>query len=220
MINRNKPVFNIIEEEEKEHLKIPGWEQVEKYLQEETTSGLLVALIEADKLLNATLKKQGYPGKSLDDRIKSAREKFNNLNGLLEARHLLKQFLSNLNANITSLDVEEAVTAYKQSLLDLQSEQKARLGVFERTIILLDYYLPSKWKFVRKVVLLVLLISLIIWLLANTRWGQLIVLTVVGVVNFIYTWIAAIILFCLTLIMIIIASLIYFERRKRRSYLP
>jgi len=216
MGSNNQIKFDIVEEEEKEATIIPGWEQVEKYLEEKTVSGLIVALIEADKLLAAVLKKQGYPGKSIEERIKRARDKFNNLNGLLEGRRLLKRILKSQGGNITSLDIEDAVLAYKQSLLDLQSKEKSSLGFFERFIILLDYYLPAKWKLAKKFFLYLLLSLIIIWFLANTNLGNLIVWGVVQAVNIIFSWILAIILLCIAIIIIIIASLIYFERRKRR----
>jgi hypothetical protein len=213
-----KQIDNIeFNEAEEDQNSINGWERVDKYIEEKTLSGLIVGLIEADKILSATLKKQGYPGKTIDERIKSAKEKFNNLNGLLEARKLLKKILELSDSNINSLDIEDGILAYRQSLLDLQSQDKSHLGFFERFIIILDYYLPSKWKVLKKVLLYTFLFFFIIWFLANISIGQLIVSFIVNITNVIFSWVLAIILLILAVLIVIIASLIYFERRKRKK---
>jgi hypothetical protein len=196
---------------------IQGWEKVDKYLEEKSLAGLIVALLEADKLLNSALKKQGYPGKTIDDCIKSAKAKFNNLNGLLEARRIRKRLLGTKEYNINSLDLEDSIAAYRQSLLDLQSEAKSRLGYFERLIILADYYLPSKWKAIRKVLIYLALFFVVVLFLANTWPGQRIVLYVVSITHIVFSWVLAIISLILGILIVIIASLLYFERRKRRS---
>jgi len=206
----------IIEEENEEPIKVKDWEKVEKYLEEKTTTGLIVGLLEADKLLRYRLKKKGFPGKNTDEKIKSAKEKFNNLNGLLEARRLKKKILNYEEANINTLDIEEGINAYKQALLDLENESKSRLAFIEKWIIILDYYLPSKWRAIRKVTLILFSFLFLIWFLANTKIGKLITLYTVNFVNILFTWVLAIIILILGILVVIIISLIYFERRKRK----
>lgn len=206
-----------ISEADLEEEAISGWEKVDKFLDEKTLGGLIVALLEADKILAAILKKQGYPGKSTDDRIKGAKERFNNLNGLLEARKVRKKMLETGEYNINSLDIEDAIAAYRQSIIDVESESKSRLGSFERFIILLDYYLPSKWKTVRLVLLYLFIFFALVLFLADTSVGHLVVSAVVSVTHIIFSWVLAIILLIAAILIVIIASLIYFERRKRKS---
>jgi len=205
----------IVEEDQE---TIPGWKKVEKYLADKSLAGLIVALIEADKLLASRLEKQGYPGKTTDDRIKNAKEKFSNLNGLLEARQIRNDFLKNKEMNITSLDVEDGITSYQQALLDLQNGEKSRLGIFERFVILMDYYLPSKWKAIRKILLYLVIFFVLVLFLADTFPGKLLVSGIVDLTHYIFGWVLAVILFTLAILIVIIASLIYFERRKRKRF--
>lgn len=205
-----------IVEEDRE--TIPGWKKVEKYLTDKSLAGLIVALIEADKLLGSSLEKQGYPGKTTDDRIKNAKERFSNLNGLLEARQTRNDFLKNKEMNITSLDVEDGIASYQQTLLDLQNGGKSRLGIFERFIILMDYYLPSKWKIIRKILLYLVIFFVLVLFLADTSLGRFVVSLIVSLTHVIFSWVLAVIFLILAILIVIIASLIYFERRKRKRF--
>jgi hypothetical protein len=205
----------IVEEDQE---TIPGWKKVEKYLADKSLAGLIVALIEADKLLASRLEKQGYPGKTTDDRIKNAKEKFSNLNGLLEARQIRNDFLKNKEMNITSLDVEDGITSYQQALVDLQSGDKSHLGVFERFIISMDYYLPSKWKAIRNILIYTILFFILVEFLNKNFLGKYIVSLIVQLSDLVFSWILAIFLLILAILIVIIASLIYFERRKRKRF--
>jgi Ca2+-dependent lipid-binding protein len=82
----------------------------------------------------------------------------------------------------------------------------------------MDYYLPSKWKAIRKILLYLVIFFVLVLFLADTFPGKLLVSGIVDLTHYIFGWVLAVILFTLAILIVIIASLIYFERRKRKRF--
>ncbi|MFC1686693.1 hypothetical protein ACFLZS_02075 [Patescibacteria group bacterium] len=190
-----------------------NWSIVKEALDEGTVSGYKMAVIEAGKILDNILKQKGYPGKDTKDRILNARDNFHNLEGLLNAHKLRKNLTSNLEYQLTSIQVEDAVNAYHQAVIDLTSSEKAKLGIFQKTRMTLRYYLPGKKRLIGFVLSGFFLFLLIVLILADTQFGRDFIQGVVGVTHFIFSWIMIMVLVVIGMGIIVIASLFYFERR-------
>jgi len=194
---------------------ILGWRRVEEYLAEGGVSGLIAALIEADKLLDYHLSEKGYPGENLEEKIHLAGVKFSHLSGLLEARKIRNEILEKVHHKITTLDLEEALAFYKQALLDLALDEEYKIPFFERLFIYLQYWWPKKKKTLKRSFLLLITSVAVIWLLANTSFGQGLVDLVIGLVNLIFSWVFAVLLLVLGVIAVIGLTIFYFEKKKR-----
>jgi len=190
-----------------------NWSIVKEALDEGTVSGYKMAVIEAGKILENLLKQKGYPGRTIKDRILNARDNFHNLEGLLKAQQLRQNLTSNLEYQLTSLQVEDAVNAYHQAVIDLTSSEKANLSLLQRVRVTLRYYLPGKKRFITFVLSGFFLFLLIVLILADTQFGRDFIQGVVGVTHFIFSWIMIIVLVVVGMAIIVIGSLFYFEKR-------
>jgi hypothetical protein len=210
MRKSKKPKVTIEEDEE----VTSGWSKVQRYLNKKDINSLLLAVIEADKLLAEVLKDKGYPGKSTEEKIGAAKEKFTNINFLLGARDIRDKIINKIDYNLTSLDLEDAISAYRQAMIDL-GEESEKLPISERIILYFDYYFPSKKQALKKVLIYIVLFFTLVWFLAHTSSGQSIVKAVVGITNIIFSWVLAVILLIVGVIITAIVSLLYFEKRRR-----
>ncbi len=191
-----------------------GWGKVQKYIDEKNINSLLLAVIEADKLLAKTLKDKGYPGKIIEEKIGAAKENFTNVNFLLGARDIRDKIISKIDYNLSSLDLEEAINSYRQAIIDL-GEESEKLSISERILLLFNYHFPSKKEAIKKIVVYIVLFFAIVWFLSHTSPGQGIVDIVVGITDKIFSWVLAIILLVVGIIITTIVSLLYFEKRRK-----
>lgn len=204
-----------IKTEEELQQPILGWQRIEELIKEKSVASYVLALIEAEKLLNQALSKKGFPGKTLEEKISYASEKFSNLPKLNYARDLRKNVVEKINFNTNTLDLEEAIRAYRQAIIDLDLEAKP-LSFIERLFLTLEYNFPSKLKIWRKWFLAVLGFFAAIWFLANTSVGQAIAQFFVNLTNLIFSWALAIILLVVGVIIVIVGTIFYFEKKRRK----
>ncbi len=193
---------------------IEKWSRVERYLSEKTSSGLFMALIEAEKLLNLALSEKKFPGKDLETKISFAKERFSDIKALHKARKIKQDILEKIDFNLTSLDIEEALASYKQAIIDITQDPK-KLGLTDRLILYTDYYFPYKLGSFKRFFLYFFLFFLSVWFLAHSSWGSALVKFFVFLADIIFSWALAVILVVLGLIITIIGSILYFEKRKR-----
>ncbi len=210
MRRKRKAKVTIEEDEE----VTTGWSKVQKYLEEKNINSFLLAVLEADKLLAKALKDKGYPGKTTQEKIGAAKEKFTNINFLLGARDIRDKIINKIDYNLSSLDLEDAISAYRQAIIDL-GEESEKLPISERLLLLFHYYYPSKKQALKKIIIYIVLFFTIVWFLSHTSLGQNIVNIVVGVTNIIFSWVLAIVLLVVGVIITVIASLLYFEKRRK-----
>ena len=205
-------------DENNDGFNIQGWDKVRRFLDEGDLAGLVVSLIEAEKLLNQTLKEKKYPGRNFTERIKSAKDKFSNFSGLLQARKIKRQVCNELKYNLTSMDIEYGINQFKQAIFDLTSEEKSGPSLLNRIMLINEYYLPSKLNFLKKFLVYLVIAFFAILFLANTQIGLEIVRNVVLFVNTIFNWVLIVVLVAVGIIITIIITLLYFERRRRINY--
>lgn len=193
-----------------------GWKKVEDYLSQKTPSSLILALLEAGKLLDYHLSHKGYPGKNLEEKIAFGRERFSNLQKLVEALRIKNEIISKINYKLTTLDLEEGISAFKQAIIDLEQSPK-KLTLFDQAYLYFTYFFPQKLKSSRRLIIYIFLFFLAVWFFANTSLGRTISGAVVFLANWIFSWVFAIFLLILAAITIIVISILYFEKRRRQK---
>ncbi|NIM47109.1 MAG: hypothetical protein GTN40_03055 [Candidatus Aenigmarchaeota archaeon] len=189
------------------------WAEVEGALKERTPAGYKMAVIEANKLLDMTLKEKGYPGRDFDDRLLNARETFSNFDSLKQAVGKAKQILNTFDYNLTSVEVEDIINCYKQALMDL-TEGFGSISFTKRASLFFKYYVPAKIKSVKFWIILFFSFLLLVKFLADTSWGQQITQFVVSIVRFIFSWFLVFVLFIVGITIVVFATFLYFEKRK------
>ncbi len=205
-----------IKTEEELSGQIPGWDRIEELIKEDNVYSLILALIEADKLLFKYLKDKGFPGSCIEEKIAFAGEQFSNLPKLTYARQLRKNIVEKFGFNTTTLDLKEALASYRQALIDLDVGG-GTLGLFDRIYLYLQYTFPKKLKLWRRWIGGIILFFIIVWFASNTYPGQILTKVMVDLVNLIFSWVLAIILLVLGVIIVVGATIFYFEKRKRQQ---
>lgn len=197
--------------------EVVNWQIVEDCMNDKTASGYKMALIEADKLLDNALKNAGYPGKSIEERIDQAKPNFTNIKNLKKAREKRNLVLDELQYNLNSIDVEEAVRWYHQALLDIEGNPEAKLNLIERVFAQIKYYIPSKKKFAAKVLGLFVFTVLFVEFLAKTGPGQKLASGFVSFSHFLFKWVLTVVLVVIAVVTIVTLSILYFEKRKKQD---
>ena len=177
--------------------KIIDWSVIKTYQEEGTISGLLMALLESDKLLNFMLSDMGYPGPTIYHKIKSAKERFTNLPGLIKALEIKERVFSRYEEKVTAREVELAIKEYKQAIIDLSSTSDV-----------------SPPKNLKNLIIYCLLFFVVIFVLDGTHLGQTIIHSIA---TYLAKFVSVIIVFALIILAIFIAIvgfIVFLERRK------
>ncbi len=197
--------------------EVINWQIIEDCMAEKTASGYKMALIEADKLLDKALKDAGYPGKNIEEKITQARANFSNIKNLKKAREKRNLVLKELSYNLNSIDIEEAVKWYHQAVLDIEGNPEAQLSIIGRILALAKYYIPSKKKFITKVLIYFVVAVLLVKFLAKTRLGQNLAAKIVAFSDFVFSWVITVAILIIAVVTIITLTILYFEKRKKQE---
>ncbi len=192
-----------------------SWEKVDKYLQEKTDTGAALALIETEKIFSLVLSKLGYPGKSTDEKVKSAKPFIKNLKDLKLARNIYKKITDEVNAGISSGDIQSVLNAYYQAIRDLTHEAKKKKNVWQKLKLRLRYLIPRPKRFAKKLAIWFFGFFFIVFLLDTTSFGRGIVEVLVTISHFIFSWILWTVLILLGLAIVILGALFFFSKRKK-----
>lgn len=93
------------------------WQELQKLLRNKDRWD--VALIQADRLFDAALKKNRFRGASMGERMVKAQKLFTDNDGAWFAHKLRKEVESNPDFKLTEKDLKEALIAIRQVLKDL-----------------------------------------------------------------------------------------------------
>jgi ABC-type lipoprotein release transport system permease subunit len=81
--------------------------------------GMILAVIDADKLLDEALKKKGYKGKTMGERMVSAQRTFSNNDGVWYAHKLRNRLVHEPNVRLKKNEAKSALAGVRQGLKDL-----------------------------------------------------------------------------------------------------
>lgn len=96
---------------------IASWRELQSYCRDKTTWPL--AVTQADKLLDAALKKRKLKGKTMGERLVSAQRLFTDNDDIWFAHNLAKKIVAGSNANLRESDVKDALMGFRQALKDI-----------------------------------------------------------------------------------------------------
>jgi len=84
-----------------------------------TPEGTILAVIDADKLLDEALKKRGYKGKTMGERLVSAQRSLSNNDGVWYAHKLRNRLVHEPDVRLRKNEAKNALEGIKQGLRDL-----------------------------------------------------------------------------------------------------
>ena len=84
-----------------------------------TPEGMMLAIIDADKLLDEALRKRGFRGKTLGERLVAAQRSFSNNDTVWYAHKLRNRLVHEPNVRLKKGEAKNALAGFKQGLIDL-----------------------------------------------------------------------------------------------------
>ena len=97
------------------------WLKIKDRIDRNTEAEWKLAVIEADKLVDEVLKKMGYPGEDISERLKIATpEQIPSLNLLLEAHKLRETVVHDPEFYASELEIKNAIDYYETFLREVQ----------------------------------------------------------------------------------------------------
>lgn len=95
------------------------WLTIEQNLNKDEPASMLLAVLNADKLLDEALKERGLKGETMGERMKSAKITWSNANNVWSAHKLRNQIAHESDIVIGYDQARRALSGFKQALKDL-----------------------------------------------------------------------------------------------------
>ncbi len=97
------------------------WQEIEMLVKQGSPSRLKSAIIEADKLLDHTLRARGFAGENTGERLKAARRSMsaNGYEAAWRAHKLRNHFVHEIDAEVLSWEVQKGINNFRQALKEL-----------------------------------------------------------------------------------------------------
>ena len=84
-----------------------------------TPSGMVLAVIDADKLLDDALKRRNFKGKTMGERLVSAQRSMSDNDGVWYAHKLRNRLVHDPDVKLKKREAQNALAGFKQGLKDL-----------------------------------------------------------------------------------------------------
>lgn len=98
------------------------WTEAQKLCRSKDTWPL--AIINADSLLDEALKKSGYKGKTMGERMVAAQRDFSDNDGVWYGHKLRNKLVHEADVKLKEVDVKDALVGIRQALRDLGALKK------------------------------------------------------------------------------------------------
>jgi len=86
-----------------------------------TPEGMMLAIIDADKLLDEALKKRGFSGKTTGERLVAAQRSLSDNDGVWYAHKLRNRLVHEPNVTLKKREAQNALAGFKRGLRDLRA---------------------------------------------------------------------------------------------------
>lgn len=95
------------------------WLTIEQNLSKDEPSSMLLAILNADKLLDEALKERGIKGETMGERMKAAKATWSNANNVWSAHKLRNQIAHESDIVVSYDQARRALSGFKKALKDL-----------------------------------------------------------------------------------------------------
>lgn len=100
---------------------VSRWEEVVRHFESTKEAEWKFAVIEADKLVDDLLKKAGYPGDTMGERLMNIEQgQLLSLQGLWEAHKIRNKLAHDINYFLRYAEARQAIKLYEEALKELQ----------------------------------------------------------------------------------------------------
>lgn len=95
------------------------WLAIEASLKPDQAASYQLAILSADKLVDAALRERGFGGKTMGERMKAAKSIWSNADHIWGAHKIRNRIAHDTDAHVTYEIAKRALLAYRQALKDL-----------------------------------------------------------------------------------------------------
>lgn len=96
------------------------WLEIQELIKLGKPSNLQKALLSADKLLDYALRGLGFSGETMAERLKPAKTRFSDYDGIWYAHKLRNRAVHDLENEVLSHEIKKAIKIYERALKDLR----------------------------------------------------------------------------------------------------
>jgi energy-converting hydrogenase Eha subunit A len=97
------------------------WTKIEERLKSGQEAELKLAVIEADKFFDDILKRCGYAGKDMGERLRKINaSQISNLDDIWQAHKIRNNIVHDINYKLTVIDAEKAIKSFRNALEELE----------------------------------------------------------------------------------------------------
>ena len=204
---------------EKTVIKIPGWENIEKYLEKENEDSLKWAVVEADKLFLKIVNQKEYKDKKESGRISKAIKEISNPETFVKNREValgLKNKIDFETGDVFS--VEEIVGIYEKAISDILygkiSEEKYK-SIKYRFWPYYYYILLNKRKILKTLLWTIFIVAIMLFI-ADTTIGRDLFEYLISKIHFILRLILAVLLIIFGIAFFVVLFIVILESRGRK----
>lgn len=97
------------------------WKEIEEMMEHEDEHVWVRAVMEADKLVDYTLKEKRIGGKTMGERLKNGKDLFKNVQPVWEAHKLRNHLVHEVHATINKQSADKAIAQFRQGLRELKA---------------------------------------------------------------------------------------------------
>ncbi len=95
------------------------WMAIEQKFERDNSATFPLAVIYADKLVDAALRERGFKGETMGERMKNAAAAWSNANAIWTAHKLRNRLAHEADAEVNYDETRRALAGFKQALKDL-----------------------------------------------------------------------------------------------------
>lgn len=95
------------------------WLTIEQRLARDDVNGCMMAILDADKLLDQALREHGLKGETMGERLKNAKTIWTNANAVWSAHKLRNQIAHETEVKVGFDNARRALAGFKQALKDV-----------------------------------------------------------------------------------------------------
>ncbi len=197
-----------------------NWQSVENNLEEGTSSGYKVAILETAKLLNQVLAEKNFPGRDLEERLNSARNIFTDEEKIEQVYQMRQKIIEQPYFDISSQETKETIANFYQMIVDVMESQPRtldKLNIFKNINLKFKNVSIFGKGIIKKSLIGIFLFFLIVLILADTGPGQTLTNFLVDVAHFIFYKLLIISAIAAAIIIAIIGTLSYLENRHKNE---
>ena len=197
-----------------------NWQSVENNLEEGTSSGYKVAILETAKLLNQVLTEKNFPGRDLEERLNSARNIFTDEEKIEQVYQMRQKIIEQPYFDLSSQETKETIANFYQMIVDVMESQPRtldKLNIFKNINLKFKNVSLFGKGIIKKSLIGIFLFFLIVLILADTGPGQTLTNFLVDVAHFIFYKLLIISAIAAAIIIAIIGTLSYLENRHKNE---